>query len=446
MNVYQIEDLALSRRNLLRGSAWLGAGAALSALPLAEALAKAKAAPRAIDADWPAVTAMLDKYVSQRKVAGMVAALGWGTAAPGYIRRGKEGFDDPDAAAEQSLFRAYSQTKPVTGMAAMLLIEEGKLRLDQPIADFAPEFAKMKVAIDPDKGLDAKPTDQLITVRHLLTHTAGLGYAGVGKNKPITRELERLGLVPAIVTTMPIPGIGTSVPVPEPDEFLRRTASVPLVAEPGKVWRYSMALDVLGIIIQRAAGAKSFAAFLQERLFDPLGMASTYFHVPGSATARLTTNYGLLGSTPLPIDKPRNSIYLKPTPFAYGGSGLVTSPADFDKFLAMIVNGGLHGGKRIMKEATVRQGTSNLLPEGADLSGTWVAGSHFGAGGIVGTGANEGLYGWSGAAGTVGMCNTKLKLRTGLYVQYMPQDRLPILAEFPKAVGSDLQAGKGKPA
>jgi CubicO group peptidase (beta-lactamase class C family) len=331
-------------------------------------------------------------------------------------------------------------------MAAMLLIEEGKLRLDQPIADFAPEFATMQVAVDPDKGLDARPTDQLITVRHLLTHTAGLGYAGVGKNKPITRELERLGLIPAIVTTMPIPGLAGGPPVPGPDEFLRRAATVPLVAQPGKVWRYSMALDVLGIIIQRASRAKSFAAFLQDRLFDPLGMTSTFFHVPGSATGHLTTNYGILGKATLPIDQPSSSIYLKPTPFAYGGSGMVTSPADFDKFLAMLVNGGLHGKRRIMKEETVRLGTSNLLPEGADLTGTWVAGNLFGAGGIVGTGANEGLYGWSGAAGTIGMCNTRLKLRTGLYVQYMPQDKLPILTEFPKAVGADLLAGKGRPA
>ena len=444
--MHHTDDLALSRRNLLRGSAWLGAGAALSAIPFAEALAKARksAVPRAIDGDWPAVTALLDKYVSERKVAGMVAALGWGTQAPGYIRRGKEGFDDADAAAEQSLFRAYSQTKPITGMAAMLLVEEGKLKLDQPIADFAPEFARMKVAIDPDKGLDAKPTDKLITVRHLLTHTAGLGYAGIGKNKPIARELERLGLIPAIVTTMPIPGLSGGPKVPDPDEFLRRTATVPLVAEPGKVWRYSMSLDVLGLIIQRAAGAKSFAQFLQDRLFDPLGMRNSFFHVPGTATPRLTTNYGLMGSgNPIAIDKPTGSIYLRPTPFAYGGSGLVTSPADFDRFLAMIVNGGLHGSKRIMKEETVRLATSNLLPQEADTTGTWIAPNGFGAGGISGTGANEGLYGWSGAAGTIGMCNTKLKLRTGLYVQYMPQDKLPILSDFPKAVGADLQSKYG---
>ncbi len=441
-----LDHLALSRRGLLRGGAWLGAGAALSAVPFSQALAQAAVA--SADAHWPTVTAMLDKYVAQRRVPGMIAALGWGGAAPGYIRRGKEAFDDPDAIAEQSLFRAYSQTKPVTGMAAMLLIEEGKLKLDQPIADFAPEFAKMKVAIDPDKGLDARPTDKLITVRHLLTHTAGLGYAGIGKNRPIARELERLGLIPAIVTTLPIPGLSGGAPVPGPDEFLKRTAAVPLVAEPGKVWRYSMSLDVLGIIIQRAAGAKSFEHFLQEQFFGPLGMTSTYFHLPASATSRLTTNYALMGDLPLPlpIDGPRNSIYLKPTPFAYGGSGMVTTPADFDKFLAMLVNGGVHGTKRIMKEETVRLGTSNLLPEGADLSGTWVAAYKFGAGGLVGTGANQGLYGWSGAAGTIGMCNMRLGLRTGLYVQYMPQETLPLITEFPQAVAADILAGKGRPS
>lgn len=445
MTLNDLDHLALSRRGLLRSSAWLGAGAALSSVPFAQALAQASMAA-SVDGNWPAVTAMLEKYVATRKIPGMVAALGWGSASPGYIRRGTEGFDDPDAIAENSLFRAYSQTKPITGMAAMMLIEEGKLKLDQPIADFAPEFARMKVAIDPDKGLDARPTDKLITVRHLLTHTAGLGYAGIGKNKPIARELERQGLVPAIVTTLPVPGLSGGAPVPGPDEFLKRTAAVPLVAEPGKVWRYSMALDVLGIIIQRAAGAKSFEHFLQERFFDPLGMANTYFHVPASATSHLTTNYGLMGAVPFPLDGPRNSIYLKPTPFAYGGSGMVTSPADFDKFLAMLVNRGMHGTKRILKEETVRLGTSNLLPEGADLSGTWVAPYKFGAGGLVGTGVNEGLYGWSGAAGTIGMCNTRLGLRMGLYVQYMPSDSLPLITEFPQSVAADLFAGKGRPS
>lgn len=444
--MHEPHDLALSRRNLLRSAGWLGAGAALGGAPLAGAWAKSVAPPENIDAHWPTVTALLDRYVGGRKVAGMVAALGWGTRAPGFIRRGKEGFDDPDGIGPRSLFRAYSQTKPVTGIAAMLLVEEGKLKLDQPIADFAPEFARMKVAIDPGKSLESRPAETLITVRHLLTHTAGLGYAGIGKDRAITRELERQALIPAIVSDMPLPGLGTTAKVPDPDEFLRRTASVPLIAEPGRVWRYSMSLDVLGLIIQRAAGAKSFAAFLQERLFGPLGMRDTFFHVPSGLASRMTTNYALMGSAPVPIDTPKKSIYYKPTPFAYGGAGMVTTPADFDRFLALIVNGGRHNGRRIMREETVALATSNLLPAGADTAGTWIAPHGFGAGGVSGTGKEEGLFGWSGAAGTIGMCNTRLKLRTGLYVQYMPQDQLPIMREFPEAVGADITAGKGRQA
>lgn len=429
----------LSRRRLLRGSAWMGAGALLGGMPLARALANTVPVSGP-SKSWPAVTALVNRYVEARQVSGMVATLGWRDEAALSIMRGREGFDDADQIGPSSLFRAYSQTKPVTGMAAMMLIEDGKLKLDQPIADFAPEFARMRVAIDPDRGLDSRPAEKLITVRHLLTHTAGFGYAGIGKNQPIARELERQGLIPAIVSSSPLPGIVSGPDVPGPDEFLRRAASVPLCFTPGTAWRYSMSLDVLGIIIQRAAKAKSFAAFLQERLFDPLGMASTGFVVPASDTGRLTTNYVRLGELPLPIDKPATSIYRKPTPFAYGGAGMVTTPEDFDRFLAMIVNGGMHRGRRIMSELVVALGTSNLLPAGADLAGTWIAGNGFGAGGISGKGRDAGLYGWSGAAGTIGFANTRLRLRTGLYVQYMPQDSLPILREFPKAVGDDVIA------
>ena len=191
MNLHHHDAVALSRRNLLRSTVLLGAGAAIGGLPWGSGRAHASAA---FEAQWPRVTAMLDKFVGERKVAGMVAALGWGTSAPGFILRGREAFDDPDAAGSNSLFRAYSQTKPVTGMAAMMLIDDRKLKLDQPIADFIPEFAKMTVAIDPNVSLDARPAKNQITVRHLLTHTAGLGYAGVGKNKVNDELLHSLAL------------------------------------------------------------------------------------------------------------------------------------------------------------------------------------------------------------------------------------------------------------
>jgi CubicO group peptidase (beta-lactamase class C family) len=436
----QVSQFDFSRRRLLRDSVLIGTGAALSGLPLNGALAKSLRKP----GPWPHVTAFIEGHVASRKVAGMIAALGWGDAPPQYIARGLEGFSDKDLAGPDSLFRAYSQTKPITGFAAMLLIEEGKLKLDQPIADFAPEFANMKVAINPDKNLESRPATVQITVRHLLTHTAGLGYAGVGPNKPITKELERLGLVPGILTNLPIPGMSGGAKVPDPDEFLRRTASVPLCFEPGTIWRYSMSLDVLGLIIQRAAGAISFAAFLQDRLFGPLDMTSSAFQVPEAAKPRLTTNYALIKGNPFPIDGPANSVFAKPTSFAFGGSGLVTTPADYDRFLALIVNGGMHRGKRLMREETVALAVSDLLPAGADTSGTWVHGNGVGAGGISGKGKDEGLYGWAGAAGTVGLANTKYKLRSGLYTQYIPQDALPVQRDFPKAVGADILALKGR--
>jgi CubicO group peptidase (beta-lactamase class C family) len=436
------DQLEFSRRHMLRGGAMLGAGAALSALPLGRVLAQAQAA--GIDAHWPAVTAMIEKYVRRRKVSGMVAAFGWKEQAPGYIRRGKEGFDDRDLLGSESLFRAYSMTKPLTSMAAMILIDEGKLKLDQPLADFVPEFANMQVAVDPKVGLDARPAKSQITIRHLLTHTSGLGYAVVGKNK-VADRLYALGLNPGIITKRKIKGLNDGPPTPGPDEFLRLSATVPLVAEPGTKWAYSMSLDVLGLVVGRAAGT-SFDQFVKDRILVPCGMNSSFFQVPLTVSDRLTTNYSYFLGSPIAIDKPGKSIYQDPIPFAFGGSGLVTSPSDFDRFLTMLVNYGTVGGTRVMSEAAVRMGTSNLLPEGADLTGTWVADQHFGAGGVVGTGKDEGLFGWSGAAGTIGFAQMKMALRTSLYVQYMPQNKLPILSEFPKAVGADLTAMEAKKA
>ena len=436
-------EFDISRRNLLQGGALLGSAGLLGAFPLGARLAMAAEAA-GIEAQWPAVTAMLERYVKARKVSGMIAALGWRDAPPGYIARGKEGFDDPDLDGPDSLFRAYSMTKPLTGIAAMILIDEGKLGLDQPLADFAPEFAQMQVAIDPKKSLAARPATTQITIRHLLTHTSGLGYPVVGRDK-VSEALRLLGVNPGAISRRKINGVNDGPPNPGPDEFLRRTASVPLVAEPGTKWSYSISLDVLGLVIGRAAGT-SFEASLTERILGPCGMSSSYFQVPASAVGRLTTNYAFFLGRPVAIDRPGTSVYETAPAFAFGGSGLVTSPADYDRFLAMLVNRGKSGSNRVMSEAAVARGTSNLLPGGADLTGSYVEGQQFGAGGVVGVGKDQGLFGWSGAAGTVGFAQMKLGLRTGLFVQYIPSRKLPILKEFPKAVGADLTAMQARKA
>lgn len=431
-----MQEIDLSRRSLLRATALFGTGAALAASPFGRQLAMA-AETAGIELHWPKVTEFLNKYVSEGKVAGMVAALGWGTKAPGFIARGKEGFADPDAVGANSLFRAYSQTKPVTGMAAMMLIDDRKLKLDQPVADFIPEFANMRVAIDPKVSLESRPATTQMTVRHLLTHTAGLGYAGVGSNK-VNDELLKLGVTPAVVSRTPFPGVTPPVKTLAPDEFLRVAATVPLVADPGTKWSYSMSLDVLGLMIERASGAKSFDAFMHERVFGPMGMTSSWFQVPAREVGRLTSNYAAMGSKPMVIDPAKTSIYLDPPAFAFGGAGLVCSPADYDRFLMMIVNSGMVGNKRVMGAAAVQLGCSNLIPEGVETKGTFVDGAGHGAGGRVGMGKDAGTFGWAGAAGTVGFANTRIGLRAGVYVQYMPSQALPIQGSFATVVLADL--------
>ena len=425
----------LDRRAMIRSAGLLGSGAVLSGLPLFPA--------RATPAAWPRVTALVDRYVGERKLAGAVATLGFGEGPLTPIVRGAEGFDDADPVGADSLFRVYSMTKPVTGMAAMMLVEEGKLGLDQELADVFPEFAAMQVAIDPARGLEARPAQRRITVRHLLTHTAGFGYAGIGRDK-VSLELMARGVSPAVVSRMAIPGLTATTPTPLADEFIRRAAQVPLLAEPGSRWSYSMSLDILGLVIGKVAGAPSFEAFLQERLFGPAGMTSSFFRVPKERTGRFTTNYAVLGSVPVALDKADTSIYLDPVPFAFGGAGLVTTPADYDRFLSLLVNGGRIGGKAVIPSRAVALGMSNLLPEGADLRGTMIEGAGFGAGGRVGLGQDAGTFGWSGAAGTVGFVNARLGLRAGLYVQFMPPGVLPIQREFTDAARADLLAGEGK--
>jgi CubicO group peptidase (beta-lactamase class C family) len=426
--------MILARRALLRGSAALAASAWLA--PRALALTELPTGP--IERQWPKVTAMLDTYVGQRKLPGALAAFGWGEGPLATISRGVEGFDNPAPVGPDSLFRIYSMTKPVTGMAAMILIDEGKLGLDQKLADFIPEFADPKVAIDPARILDARPAKSQITIRQLMTHTSGLGYAGIGTDK-IAAELMRLGATPAVVSRLQIPGLTAPVPTPGPDEFLRRTASVPLVAEPGTKWSYSMGLDILGLVIRRVTGG-TFAGFLQERIFAPAGMTSTYFQVPAEAKTRLTTNYGIVEGITVPLDKGSESIFLDPPPFAFGGAGMVTSPADYDRFLQLLVGGGKIAGRQVIPERAVALGMSNLLPPGANTRGTMAEGSGFGAGGKVGLGEDAGSFGWSGAAGTIGFVNTRLGLRAGFYVQYMPAGAYPTLKTFLAAVRDDALA------
>lgn len=424
---YCLDEAVLRRRSLFRASASLAAGGAIATMPLGRV-----AMARNMAASWPNVTQMVKTYVDRQRVANIVVALGQGESAPDAIARGGLGFGSAAPAGLDSLYRIYSMTKPITGMAAMICIEDGLMRLDQPIADWLPGFAEMRVLKTPQGPLDdTVPARRPITVRHLLTHTAGFAYDIITKG-PLRDAYLARGITGGQVSRLPIPGFTTAKPAPGLATWANRLAELPLMRQPGARWSYSVSIDLLGRVIEKASGV-SLDAFLKERIFDPCGMDSTYFQVPRSEVSRLTDNYGILGGVPLPVDPAAASVYTLRPPIIWGGSGLVSSPRDYDRFLSMLLGYGQIGGRRVMGEAAVRMGTSNLLPEGASLAGTWLEGQQFGAGGRV----HNGTFGWGGLAATLAVVDFRQSLRAGLFTQFMPDDTYPLRADFEAAVKRD---------
>lgn len=421
---------AVDRRMILRMAVWAGLGAAL--MPR---LARA-AADRDVLAQ---VRQVIERWVGPGRFPGMVASLGTAGREPEYVARGSEGFTDSDSVTPDSLFRIYSMTKPVTGMAAMQLIAQGKLGLDQPLHDILPKFRTMMVQNTYDGSIDElHPAPRPITIRHLLTHTSGIGYTII-QNGPIKTLMEERGLIAGQISRIEVPGLSRGTPVHGLDRFADRLADVPLVSDPGARWIYSMGLDLMGRVIEVVSG-RSFDAHLRETIFEPAGMTSTFFRVPAADAGRLTTNYAALGEVLVPIDAGENSIFLDPPPFPFGGAGLVSSPRDYDRFLRMLAQFGEIGGVRVLDEQTVRTGTSDLLPAGVTIPAMFGGNAGFGAGGRVGRGAEAGIYGWSGAAGTVGMVDMVHALRSQIFVQFMPPNASGLLPEFQTALKADVMA------
>ncbi len=393
----------------------------------------------------PATTALYRGYVAAGRMPGIVGAFGVGDHPTRYVAAGRIA-DAPaaPAAGPDSLWRVYSMTKPVTAMAAMILIEEGRLGLDDPVSRYLPGFAHMRVLTDPDRSLASRPATSPITIRELLTHTAGLGYSIVTKG-PLLHEYERLGIVPFASDA----GTEAKVRPTRPRtlaEFADRVSTLPLIAEPGTRWSYSIGLDVMGAVIERVSGMP-FDAFVQARLFGPLRMTDSWWQVPAAAAGRLATNYAYVGDTRAVLDPGATSVFLERPDFPYGGAGLVTSARDYDRFLHMLADGGMLDGVRVLRPETVALATSNLLPPGVaygDTSGAAPA-MGFGAGGSVtladGPGGfpGKGTYGWSGAAGTLAWFDPVRHFRGTVMVNYFPAGRVPLRAETTRALVSDAR-------
>jgi CubicO group peptidase (beta-lactamase class C family) len=342
------------------------------------------------------------------RLHGIMAAHVDSGRAPGLVsvvsRRGEDHVDVIGATAAEgggvmqrdTIFRISSMTKPITAVAVMILLEECVVRLDEPVERFLPELANRRVVKRIDGPVDdTVAADRPITVRDLLTFRMGFGgYLGPCPVNDMAAPL-KLSVGP------PQP----SLP-PEPDEWMRRFSTLPLMCQPGERWLYHTGSDVLGVLIARAVGMP-LAQFLRERIFEPLGMRDSGFHVPAADVGRLATSYltNPVNGT-LSVFDARDGQWASPPAFPSGGGGLVSTADDFLVFAKML----LRGGSPLLSRPSVETMTTNhLTPQQRAIGGFFpddfaARGWGFGVGVVTrrdDPAAPIGQYGWDGGLGTI---------------------------------------------
>jgi len=330
--------------------------------------------------------------VDEGRLAGITTIISRHGQIADFQTYGYRDIEAGDSMAEDDIFRIYSMSKPITGVALMMLYEEGKFRLSDPVRRYIPEFADLKVAASwgPD-GPVLEDADHAMTIRELMTHTAGLAY-GIGDPHPADRLYASEGVLDSGQTLK---------------DMIDKLAELPLRQQPGTRWTYSIAVDVQGYLVEVLSG-QPFDEFLQERIFDPLGMDDTGFHVPSEDHGRFAQVYGydedralVAPSAPDAAAGPRP--FLDPATFFSGGGGLVSTTMDYLRLCQMLLNGGELDGERLLSPTTVEMMTRNHLPR--DM-GEYASGVGFGldfslvldpveAGSV-----SAGEYSWGGAAGT----------------------------------------------
>ena len=354
-------------------------------------------------------------------------------------RRGKAAFLDVVGKADvnrdkpmtvDTIVRIYSMTKPLTSVAIMMLYEEGRFQLDDPISRFIPAFAGQRVFTGGSRGkIDTVPAARDITFRDLLTHTSGLTYGfmestlvdGLYRANKVDFQTENTSL----------------------KELVEKAATLPLLAQPGTRWNYSISTDVLGYLIEVISGMP-FETFLKQKVIDPLKLGDTDFHVPEAKHTRFAANYTVGRNGGLhEIDDPTKSVYLRPRNVNSGGGGLVSTVSDYARFCQFMLNKGELDGVRLLGRKTVELMTSNHL--GGDMadmgtprfSETTYEGIGFGLGfsvmidpakaQIVGT---PGEYAWGGAASTAFWVDPKEDMFVVFLTQLSPSSVYPFRREL----------------
>jgi CubicO group peptidase (beta-lactamase class C family) len=371
---------------------------------------------------------LMNRYMESGKLAGMVTCVARHGQVVHLETHGYQNLENNTPMSQDSIFRIYSMTKPIVSLALMMLYEESLFNLTDAVSQFIPAFKNSKVW-SPDGELESPVRP--MTVQDLLRHTAGLSYGGYdGSKSPVDKLYDEADIFNPNITNA---------------AFTERITSLPLMFHPGEKWHYSVATDVVGYLVE-VLSDKPLADFLQERIFDPLGMVDTAFHIDRFKLNRFCTLYGKTSESDFSVlDLPESSEYLPPVVLHSGGSGLVSTTTDYLKFAQFVLNKGQFDGVRLLGPRTVALMTCNhlsapLLPiafEGAEP----MLGMGFGLGfGVMLDAAQTGVmgsvgdHGWGGYAETFFWIDPQEDMIAILMSQYLPSQTYPIRKEYRTAV------------
>ncbi len=369
------------------------------------------------------IAPVMRDYIDQGKLAGISAAV---------ARRGKlvyfEQFGEMDASKDGALepgaiFRIYSMSKPITSVAVMTLVEQGKLRLNDPVSKFIPAFKNMKVFVrETEDGIETEDAKRDITVRDLLTHTSGLTYGHMNANPVDRMYREKSIMYPRF------DGEDGSLA-----DFITELVKVPLLHQPGSAFNYGVSTDVLGRLVEVVSG-QPFDDYLAENIFAPLGMDDSGFFVPKEKLARFTANHGTEEGKLVVIDTASGSLFAGKRELLSGGAGMLSTTMDDMRFAQMMLNGGELEGTRILGPKTVELMSSAHVRR-ADMPADMGVG--FGLGfavvtDITKTGApgSNGTYYWGGAASTIFWIDPDEDLIVVLMTQFMLSNVYPLKEEL----------------
>ncbi len=362
--------------------------------------------------------AAMQRYIDADMVAGMVTLVARKGEIVHLKAQGHRYIEGNDAMPTDAIFVIMSMTKPIVSTALMMLFEEGYFLLDDPISKYMPKFTDKEVLVEVDGGVQRVPADRPITFRHVLSHTAG-----VDPSRELLSEDEQA--LPRRAATL--------------EETLVARAPLPLAFHPGDQWRYGSSTDYVALLVERISGQR-LDQFLQERIFDPLGMVDTHYNVPASKVDRVAAVYSPSG--------PGNTIELRsqpstreqPTKYFGGVAGLSSTAADYFRFSQMILNGGELNGVRLLSPTTVNLMITNhtgdlpIYIKGADAYG-------FGLGFTMLTDPDKsrqavtpGTFGWGGAYGTVFWIDPTEELVTILMMQMSSYRHFTLRQDFPNLV------------